>query len=406
MNRFFDKDFYVKTLSTLIAIVLWFYVLNTDNPYGTKTFIVPLRIENLNMLQENNLYLKNSNTLKRSIEVTVRGRNEVIKTISVNDFEAILDFSKVKSVNDKYLAIDGPYYDTKDITPVLVSPQTINIELERIISETFPVQLVTTGVPKDDYRLIKAEVTQKTIQLKNRESLINQVGSVKVEVNVAGMSEDSTETVECKVYDKQGNIISELSKDLSVNVKLYFAKEVPVSLVVTGALSSDYVEVHRSVAPERVLITGAPDILEKITEIRTVPVNINNATKSIASNVEFNLPEGVSLVDSSGQATVNITIEQLQENEIVFNKNELLLLNADSEYNYTILSENVVLRIKGRAADLSRLNKNTIYPTLNVSGLTEGVSTVPLNVTLPSWIKKVGDVTVEVKIEKISEVLE
>lgn len=406
MNRFFDKDFYVKSLSTLIAIILWFYVLNTDNPYGTKTFIVPLRIENLNMLQENNLYLKNSNTLRRSIEVTVRGRDEVIKTISVNDFEAILDFSKVKSVNDKYLAIDGPYYDTKDITPVLVSPQTINIELERIISETFPVQLITTGVPKNDYKLIKAEVAQKTIQLRNRESLINQVGSVRVEVNVTGMNEDSNETVECKVFDKQGNIISDLSKGLSANVKLYFAKEVPVSLVVTGALSADYAEIHRSVAPERVLITGAPDILEKTTEIRTVPVNINNATKSIASNVEFNLPEGVSLVDSSGQATVNITIEQLQQTELVLNKNELLLLNADSEYSYAIQSENVVLKLKGRAADLNRLNKNTIYPTLNVSGLAEGVSTVPLSVTLPSWIKQIGDVTVEVKIEKISEVLE
>lgn len=406
MNRFFDKSFYVKILSIFIAILLWFYVLNADNPYGTKHFIVPLRIENQNMLQENNLYLKNNSTLKRTIEVTARGRDEVLNTISANDFEAVLDFSKVKSVNDKYLTIDGPYYDAKDINLVLVSPQSINIELERIISNTFSVQLVVKGVPKTDYKLIRAEINQKSIQLKDRESLINQVDSVKAEIDVSEMSEDGNEVVECKVYDSQGMVISELSKGLTSSIKLYFAKEVPVSLIVEGTPASDFVETGRKVTPEKIMVTGTPAILSELTELKTLPVNINGATSSIATNIGFDLPEGIRLVDPSRQATVNITIEQLRENEMVFVRDIISLINTENAYSYTIIDENVVLKIKGREVDLSRLSSNTMSPSIDVSGLREGVSTIPIKVTLPPSIRLIEEVTVEVRVEKVSEVIE
>jgi YbbR domain-containing protein len=401
VNGFFNKDTYIKIIATLIAIVLWFYVLNSDNPYGTKTFIVPLRIENMEILQEKGLYLKNSSTLRRSIEVTFRGRQEVIKTVSVNDFEFILDFSKVKSVNDKYLSIDGPYYDAKDITPVVVSPRSVNIDLERIQNNSFPVQLTTVGEPKAGYKLVNADISLQTIRLEDRESLMKLVDSIKAEIDITGMSEDATKTLECKVYDKQGNVIQTLSKGLTTDVKLSFAREVPVTLVVNGALPDGYVEVQRNATPNKVLIAGTPEIIANTGDIKTLPVNIGGATKSINSKVALKLPEGVRLVNSPGEVTVNIAVEKLLEKEFIINKEAIALVNTDSLHKYTIQVDNVTFKVKGRESDINRLNIGIMRPSLDVSGLAEGISTIPLDVVLPSWVNLIQNVNVDVKIEKI-----
>ena len=38
------------------------------------------------------------------------GKRDIVDSINPADFSAVLDFSKVKSVNDKSIDIDGPYY--------------------------------------------------------------------------------------------------------------------------------------------------------------------------------------------------------------------------------------------------------------------------------------------------------
>ncbi|HHW00775.1 MAG TPA: hypothetical protein GXX36_14655 [Clostridiaceae bacterium] len=402
MKDFLSKDTTIKIFSVVIAILLWLYALNTSDPFDTRKFYVSLRIQNEDTLEEKGLVLKNKD-YRKNIEVLVRGRTEALRNLTSDDFTAILDFSKVESEKDTKIRIEGPYYNTNEITILDVNPKVIEVELEKLKKKSFPVDVQVEGELQAGFKLVGLSYAPEFVEIDNMESVIDTVASIKTTVNISNYTGTVDINKECKVYNKDGKEIPSLGKNISVNIRIEIAKEVPIRLEVKGSPAKEHFEEKRSITPSKALIKGSPEVLAKITELKTEPVDISNATESINVTSPLVLPQGVTLVDTPQDIKVNISIENNEIREFSFTRDEIALTNTleDNSLEYQIKNDTVTVRVKGRQSLLNSLRKSDIKLRVNVAGYKEGIHRVPLDVSLPSGFSRVDEQFVEVNIKKV-----
>ncbi len=399
MMGFFKNNISIKIVSFMIALLLWFVALNTNNPYTLREINVPLRIENENTLADKNLELKDMN-YKKSVNISIWGRKDIVDKVSPDDLQVKLDFAKVMSADDKTLQVEGPVFSNKDIEIKLVSPMYIDIQLERIERSTLPVQVVFTGTPKDSYKIVAVTKTPENITIENMASLIGSADSIRAMVDITGLDKDLVIKKECKVYDKNGQEIAALSKNLSVDIKIDVAREVPVTLITEGNLPINYIETSRQYTPVKVLVDGPYDIVSKLTELKTGILSINNITANISKTVPLKLPTGAKLINTPEEVHVSILVEKLAEKVFLINKGNILYMNPDEQFSYEVQEQQVKVTVSGRQQDIDLLDPTKIFPAADVNGLGEGTHRIILEVTLPSGLTQAGQVTADIKINK------
>jgi YbbR domain-containing protein len=396
----FKKDITIKIGAVLIAILFWLYVYNNANPFTTTTFRnIPLKIENQASLSDNGYIIKN--VYKNSIDITIRGRQDAIDKVRSTDFEATLDFSQIKSLNDTSIKISYPYCSQKDVVVESFQPGTIDIQLARNKSNNFHVELVNNITLKPGYKLLKTVLNPETITIVNEEALIDSVGSIKAVIDTKDLDRNVVKKVGCKVYNVEGKEITGI-RNLSVDVSVEVAKEVPVTLVTKGKPAADYVETLGLVTPDTVLITGPPDQLAQITDLKTEPIDIENIKQDLNVTPVIKLPAGIKFAETQKDIAASITVEKLGLKDMSVSKNDIRLINTaiDGSLNYEILTESIALQLKGRISDLDGIRLDTILPSIDAAGLTEGTHRLPLGIILPPQVKLMQDAFIEVKIVK------
>ena len=287
---------------------------------------------------------------------------------------------------------------------VSYNPNKIDIVITKIKGNTFPVEIIPNVTLKQGYKIIKITPSAETVTLQGEEAIIDSVDSVKAALDIKDLDRDVTKRVDCKVFNKDGKEITSLSRNLNVEVKIEVAKEVPVTLVVNGTPDKDYTEVMRSISPDKARITGPPDILAGISELKTEPVNIDNIKKDLNVTGTIKLPPGVKMAaDQPKEVTVNIVVEPLVLKDFTIAGGDIAINNANSDgtLNYEIKTESVKVQLKGRSSELNALNVAGLGPAIDVTGLEEGVHKIPLNIVLPSQVKLMEDVLIEVKVAKV-----
>lgn len=398
------KDWKTKILAVCIAVIFWIYVYNVTNPIDNKTiYSVPIEFINKGYLDENGFNLKSMD--RSSVDIIVRGRHDALEKVTANDFDISLDYSQVKSVDDRKLAFSEPVCNKKDVSIVSYSPKVIDVQLTRNKLMNFAVELKSNIAMKPGYVLLGKSISPDSLPIVNEESLVDSIGSVVANLEIKDLDRDLSREIQCTVYNKEGKEMKNLSVNLNVTVKLEVAKEVPVSLMTRGRLAADYVETLRVIEPVKALITGPADTLADISEIKTEPVNIDKISGNFSDSVPLIVPEGVKLVNTPKNITVNINVEKLVLRDIEILNEDVSILNAknDGTLAYEIKTDKLMLQFKGRQADVDAIKLENLKPSVDVAGLAEGAHKLPLIITSPSQAKLQQQAYVEVKISKTPE---
>ena len=87
----------IKLLSIIVAAIVWLLIMNIDDPYKTKSFVVPVQTTNEEALHSvNKVYeVVEGNTAN----VSVRGKRSVVDNLEADDISATADLSELSSVN-------------------------------------------------------------------------------------------------------------------------------------------------------------------------------------------------------------------------------------------------------------------------------------------------------------------
>lgn len=400
MKEFFKKDLTLKILSIVFAVFLWFAI----NPVKSNDYTVPLNVINEESLRSKGLVL-NSKAYQKYVVVSVRERGDVLNAIKDTDFEVTLDLSKVNTVEDKVVQLEDPIYiggrEKISSNNIDLKPKSITLDLGKIEENPFIVQVETSGKLPTGYEIISKTAEPDTISIQALDSVVNSVGSVKAFVDVSGLNRTLEIRKECKVYDKKGQEMPDLGKKLTVDIKIEVGKRVSVIPITKGIPAKDFFEGAYTVKPDKILITGGFDTMSKINDIKTDPINIENATKTFTAQVILQLPEGIKLVSSTREVGVTVEIIPFEKRAFGFPL-ENILVNGKVTDNTLVyeITQPIAIILKGKKEDLDKVNISNLFANIDVEDLKEGTHEVPLKVTLPESITQVEDVLVQVIITK------
>lgn len=401
MIKILNSNLAMKILSVVFAVLLWFIALNTSNPFISRSYVIPLKLDNVNSLSEKNIGIAGK-VVHQNAVVDIKGRQNVLDKVSESNFKALVDFSKINKPGDRELPVNIVKRG-KGIQIVDVKPSAIQVGIEKITSETFPVQLEREGTVKENYFVTGLTSKPDSIEIEDVESVIGSIDMVKASVKYDNLSENISSLVNCKVYNKKGEEITEFNKKFSVNVNLNVAKKVPLKPVVEGVPEKYFVVGEKSIMPDSILIQGQGDVLESIDHIKCEPVNIDGLSENLNVPVSLQLPDGARLTDNSAEIKVEVELEEMDKIDYYIPESRIRLKGLNNLYEYNMVNPGIIIELICLNRDLNKINSGYLTFTVDVQDYEEGIHELPLNIQVPESIYVDKSYDVEVEIKKATE---
>ena len=371
---------YVSILiSVIIAIGLWFFVINDENPTIRMTYS-DIEIDYLNedLLQEEGLVVKDSD-IPVTVKVVLQGKRTDLLAIKSSDITATADVSQCTK-GDNY--VDVEVHTPSSSTVSSVKPAQVRLTIESLVSRQKDVRVVFNGTAPDSTEAVCESISPEQIVVTGASSSVASVKNLRAVVNISDVgAEETTLDVSLTPVDESGNEVTDVtlsSETARITVRLYATKTVP--LVVETVGTSDP-ELDVSVeAPELVEISCPEDRIDEVIEVTAEPVDITGITELTEISLTPLLPEGVQLTSGKETVPAVIRVEKRPSKIFEYASEDVERVNLPDGMTAEILDDTVTLTVYGE--DLSDLTDSDFTLQLDCSGLGEEESQVTLTVLL------------------------
>lgn len=422
MKKRLTNNLFLKIISVMIAILIWLMIANINDPIVTKTYPVPVSIQNSAYIESIGKTYRVEET-EQTATVILRGHSSLVER-RTNDIQAVADLTQIVDMDTKPYVMVPITVTCEGISPenITVIPYNMKVVIEEIESREFAVGVTQIGEPDDAYKIgpgsLKANPAIVTIL--GPASLIQTLDTVVATVDVAGLKEDTVKISDLKVNDKNGtelleNRMSYLKfKDMAeptveVQVNLWKVRsDVALKVNYSGYPGNGYEVADITVTPAKISVAGTEEALERLREnnntieIPAEEVELAGETKNLEKTIELEkyLPQDVILVGDTKSAIAQVKIMPIGSKEFtVPTKN--ITGNLDERYKAVYETDKLTIRVKGDPEPLTRVNENTVKPAIDFQGKEPGTYVLPVQITLPEGCQLLEDVTVSVQIMEL-----
>lgn len=422
MKKKILRNWGLKLISLVIAFMLWYLAVSTDDPKETRPFSnIPVVLRNAELLeQENKVYEIQGSIFTR---VSVRAPRSVIEQLRASDIVAEADMNMLTDINTIAITCSVPNYEVESVS---CNPAVLKLSIEEKSTRWLRVQPTTTGDVAEGYVIVGTKIDQNRIEISGPKSLVETVSYAGLRVDVTGATGTQTANAEIILYDADGNIIESESLHKTVNqirmeVEVLPAKDVPVELSYTGVPSQKYMATGRVVCdPETIKIAGSALALANITKI-SIPedeLDITGATGNVEKviNIRDYLPNNTRFADTNfnGRVTATVYVEPLRERTMLIPEERIAIYGIPDKMiaSHALPGQSYKLTISGLADVLSGLDVTDVSCIVdidewmeeeNMKKLAPGTYAIPVKVTLPKDVTAVGDFYVRLKFEEDKE---
>ena len=398
----------LKLVSLFLAFVLWFLVIQIENPKESKPFSdIPVHLVNTELLeQENKVYEVLDNT--DTVRVTVRAPRSITEQLRASDIIAEADMSKLTDINTIAITYSVQNADSESIE-VVGSHDVVRLSVEDRKSKWVRLTYNVEGEVAEGYMVSNVILDQTQIDVTGPKSAVEQVSYASVNIDVTGASANQSANIEIELYDVEGNKIEQSNLQKNVNyvhtsVEVLATKEVPVELNTIGVPAEGYMATGViDCSPATIKIAGNTSTLANINKI-SIPaeeLNIAGASSDVTDiiNIAEYLPENTRLADSAfnGRVSVAVHIEPKIERILEIPISNITISNVPEGMKAAFPEDAVIysLRVEGLAEQISHLQESAIRGNIDVAAwmagegietLKEGGHTVPVTFVLEEGI--------------------
>lgn len=406
MGKLLEKRWVCVLLSVLLAIAFWAYVRAAVDPNGT-TNIHNVRVETTgaNVLASQGLAV--SEITPQVVELQVEGPTSARTNLLRNrgGLYVRVDVSScVEGENTlRWREVWPEGVNTDDLT---AQRSTVTVKVEKLYSKTFDIRFRLEGKVAGDYQMGTPAIEPAEVVVSGPVEQVNQVDRVEAVLRTAELSERFAGDLELIPVDKQGKSLADLELTLSaetayVVVPVVMTKEVPltINLLPGGGATED--DAARKIEPETIVVSGAEADLEGLEEISLGSISLSDV---VGTNT-FTRPIALdpSLTNESGltTATIKVTVEGLDTE--VFAVNNIRTTNPPEGYTADLVTQSVLVTVRGPAEDLANVDASQIRVVANLSGVTtEGNQQVLARVYLDGTgtVGVIGEYSISVNISR------
>lgn len=424
MKKRLTNNWGLKLFSIIFAILLWLVVVNVDNPVKTNTFDnIPVKLQNTNLVTDEGLVYEVLDSTD-TVTVSVSAPRSYLELLSKDDIVAVADFNNITAANTVNITYYSKRYNDK-ITNFKGSVESVKLNIEAEKSLKLVLKTKTVGEVEEGYVVGDVTTDQNQVRISGPESVISQIKSAVVTVDISGTTSDIATYADVKFYDANDNEIvsTSIKKNVSsvkIGVEILATKTVPIKYTPEGTLAQGYrLTGEITSVPSEIMIAGTADALKNVSyiEISGESLDVTGKTGDFVTSVNIKnyLPEGISLADSSysGKASVTVHIEKEQEKKLNLGANNVVIANVPEGYTATVDKDSeILLSMVGLQADISELMADDITAEVDLTAYMEenelthlepGTYTIEAKIDLGENITLLEPIKVKVIIEEAEE---
>ncbi|MBE7029208.1 MAG: hypothetical protein E7405_03030 [Ruminococcaceae bacterium] len=295
MKRNLKDNLWIKIISVLIAIVLWFYIQMIQNPETEYTFRnMNVSFINSSLLTERNLVIMDQDGF--NVDVTVNCPRWFLNELSNEDFVAYVDMSDVRypGVNELPVKVR---MNNENIIVMGKNPSTISVNIDEITTVEKPLKVEIAGKVDNGYYTSYDFITPsvETVKITGPKSIVANIKNALARVDLNNRKGNFTTSCKIILINESDNTITDervtmLDENVDVDVKVYSKKKIPVN--VSGIPDN----ISYSVIPKNIEIAGEEEYIEKINEIRINNFRLSDTSVGYTQKVEIKLDENLILI--------------------------------------------------------------------------------------------------------------
>lgn len=403
----FTMDIGWKLLSLVIAIGLWFMVINTENPLETRSYTASIQLQNEESLFERGYVVVNEDEINSTrITVRLRGQRLALDTLSQSStkVQAVVDLDNViYSYNGEPVSVP-----VKIVIPSVVndsfeilskSIQTVSVDIQPYINKDFEVKAVVNNSDTEAVQLADASVSPGTVTVYGAKSVVNSISEVRAEVNPEKLEDGMVLTAKPVAYDAEGGVVDKVtfsSNELSVKVEMDDMKSVRVAVDITGRTAEGYEVTGIYVSPDTIEVAGDPDDLAGINILRLPDIDVGGIDSNIIREFSLKdyLPDGLRLIgaDGSERITVTVSVEEEETKDIVIPVDSIAVEGTLGEgLTAELTGDDITVTVSGAGSGVAGLEASDIRAYVDLDGYEAGVyNDVDVQFDLPDGVSLVG----------------
>lgn len=391
----FAKDLWTRISAVLLAIVIWFFVSVTLFPTMTR-HISDIEVEvELSGTSVETLGLDVIKGEGQKVSVRIKGNRYKIGNLKSEDLIAEVSLQGVISPGEYNLSVMvRAKDDDADFEISTPSPQTIKVQFDRIIEETFEIVAVAPdAVAAEGFMIDTIECVPKEISITGPQGVVSRIDQCVVEAqDIKGeLTEPITADGSLNLYDENMKSIDIESLELSMTE---FLVNIPVFRKMTIPLSVEFRNVPEAfplpklkytISPKEIEVAAPTDVDDNFDEIKLKYIDFRDINLGSVFDLSLTLPAGYKNI--SGTENVKVTFPRDNMANKSFDLRDIKIVNAPSGYDIDVVTSVIkkvsVIGPTNVIADLSELDIIAEIDLLG-SNITTGTQTVPVKIFIPA----------------------
>lgn len=377
--------------SILVAVAIWVYVDVEKAPERTKTIRdIPVEFsgESTTLADKNLMLLSGYDT---TVDLTIKGTKRELVKINKDNVRLVASTSSIDSVGVHTLRWDVVYPDGVQSSALSVdwaSKYKVTVTVGELYTKEVPVNCVVTGTVADGYFTGETVLDPTTLVLRGQRDDLLNVAYAKLTVDISDATRSVIQTESVQLYDNDDNPVD--NSNIRTNASLIQAKvpvlttkEVSLAVELSGVPGSAGQSIKTTITPSSVRLIGEADVLENIDEIVLATLYIEDLDIWQQNSYVVTAPDGTWLANSNEVATVEITMEGIEEKTVTVDT--FSYTNVPSGL-YAEVLDTLDVRLWGLSEELAELKADAITATVDLSSVTEtGSCRVPVTVTVSGY---------------------
>ena len=210
MKRYFFDNIGIKALAIVFAIFLWYFVGGQKRTEAA--FLVS--VETAGLSREMII----TGSTPRRVEVRLAGPVDLVRKLSPERVRLEIDMSGLTEGVSKYVIELDNVKVPRRVKVLSVTPKTVEISVERLLTAVLPVKVNFTGTPAKGFTAVSLTTDPPEVEVTGRQKRIKSISKVYTGlIDIEGYNKTRTFPVRVDVPDKLGGVEPE-RVDVTVSI--------------------------------------------------------------------------------------------------------------------------------------------------------------------------------------------
>ncbi len=294
----FRRNKMQKIVALISSTVLWFYVMDTQNPIINGSYEVPLSMSNTP---------PNFKAVYReqTVQIKLSAPRSYFVDYGPGNIRAFANLQNYSAEGEYEIPIEASF--PKGFELESLTPNIIHVQLDPFIEKQMEARVLITGTPIENSVVKDLKKSSENVTLIGPKNAVNRVTRVMGYIGLNNNAETFDILVPMTAIDEDGREVRGVRvapSAITVNVQIeseLIKKTVPVTADVIVPEGREIEQII--VAPKTVDIVGREEFVNAVESISTEQLSFNVNAKTFIGKLRLVVPEGV----TPSQGEVDVT---------------------------------------------------------------------------------------------------